>query len=608
MSAKVAPEPQMVAVIEDPVADAQRTKYLIDPSSDMMKRWDLASIALLGIIMIITPYEVAFMQTSLNALFFLNRMADIFFILDMVKEFFLMYRDDTTGRMIKDHNTIIRRYMGCWFWLDTAAILPFDLIGVIMDSEEINKFKALRIIRLFRLFKLLRLLRAGRIFDRWETAYAINNGQLTLVKFLFLTVIVAHWMACAFHMVRVIEDDQTGRNWVEAFLGVGNYYTGFEIYICAYYWAVMTMSTIGYGDLVPKTTLERIFVIGAMFLGSSIFAYVVGSVTSTVASMGARTTEFRELMDAVNSYMESVNLPYDLRVRIRSYFRHKFNVGSLHSSADLLDLLSPALRESVIKCTHSQWIKGICFFRDCSDNFVVSIALALQQHTCSPHELMIALEDPMTVMYIVKSGVCACKGSICTQGMVVGEDMIVACIKKNTESRRFYTARALSFTEYNALQKTALESLLERNEKAFKQVQRLALHFVFRDTIVAYNNAVQNLMTGSNKASQNARLVGRFQSKLARLFPDGEVALEEQAEEEDPFAFLDEEGRAITTELRSMTSALEHMQEKVLELEKRVEQKEKERAAGSLQNRFNESALLARISEMEMQVGALMAK
>merc|ERR1711998_174784 len=126
-----------------------------------------------------------------------------------------------------------------------------------------------------------------------------------------------------------------GNNWVIGYLGDGFTETTFEIYMCALYWAVMTMSTIGYGDVVAKTTAERVVATAGMFIGSSIFAYIVGAVTGTVATMGARKTEFHELMDAVNGYMEEVQLPNPVRMRIREYFRPRFNTGTLHSNSDL---------------------------------------------------------------------------------------------------------------------------------------------------------------------------------------------------------------------------------------------------------------------------------
>lgn len=445
---------------KDEIMNMAPSKQLIDPNSPFMRKWDLTSIALLLFVMVVTPYEVAFLTTSFNGLFVINRMIDIYFISDMVLQFFLMYRDEEKGIMIKDQAMIIKKYMSFWFWIDFVSVLPFDLLGLIFQSDDLNKAKALRVVRLFRLAKLLRILRAGRMFDRWESAIAVNYSMLTLFQFLFLTVIVAHWMACAWHMVKVIEDNTT-ENWVIAYLGADHTLYNGEVYIVSLYWAVMTMSTIGYGDVVAKTTAERVVATFGMFIGSSIFAYIVGAVTGTVATMGARKTEFYELMDGVNAYMEEVQLPNVIRMRIREYFRHRFNTGTLHSNADLLNMMSPALREGVATHTHAGWIRDIPYFAQCNDDFVVKVALSLEHRTFAPHELVITLLEDTDIMYIVKAGVCACKGMIYTSGKVFGEDMITSIIKPS-ENKRFYTARSLTFSDVYALPKESLVELLDK--------------------------------------------------------------------------------------------------------------------------------------------------
>lgn len=481
-------------------------------------------------------------------------------------------------------------------WIDIVSVLPFDMLGVVFDSDEINKFKGLRIVRLFRLAKLLRILRAGRMFDRWESAVAVNYSMLTLGRFVFLTVIVAHWLACAWHMIKVIED--TEENWVVGYLGSNHGLPTFEVYIVALYWAVMTMSTIGYGDVVAKTTAERVVATFGMFIGSSIFAYIVGAVTGTVATMGARKTAFYELMDAVNGYMEEVQLPKQVRMRIREYFRHRFNTGSLHSNSELLEKMSPALRESVATHTHAGWIRDIPYFSKCNDEFVVKVALSLQHRTFAPHELVITLFEDTDVMYIVKAGVCACKGMIFTRGKVFGEDMITSIVKPS-ENKRYYTARSLTFSDVYVLQKSDLSELLDKYQETYAQVRRLAIKTVFRECILSYNNAVKNLMTGQRKFSGNRQLVEQFESKLARLLPtegedDAEDEEEEDKEDEDP---LGVEGKIITAELRRMTDALRTMQERVIGLEKSSRQPPTTSVG-------HDSTVLDRLATLEKQLQA----
>lgn len=143
MSSQVAPAGAKYRK-EDKLSDNPenvRNPWLVDPNSPEMKRWDLCSICLLSFVMVVTPYEVAFLETSLNVLFVINRIVDLFFISDMVLQFFLMYRDEEKGVLIKDQNQIIAEYMKCWLWIDIISVLPFDMISLLMKSDELSKAK-----------------------------------------------------------------------------------------------------------------------------------------------------------------------------------------------------------------------------------------------------------------------------------------------------------------------------------------------------------------------------------------------------------------------------------------------------------------------------------
>ena len=332
------------------------------------------------------------------------------------------------------------------------------------------------------------------------------GSVLTLCKFVALTVVVAHWLACLWHMTVNIEDQPV--NWVTNYGNPADPdvpLTTAEVYVVALYWAVMTMSTIGYGDVGAVTTAERLTATFGMFIGSSIFAYIVGAVTSTVATMGARQTEFYELMDSINLYMDEVQLPQPARIRIREYFRHRYNTGSLNADNNkgILQFLSPALQEAVATHTHASWIRDISYFATCPDDFVTKVAMSLETHTFAPHEVIIHLGEEADSMYIVKAGVCAAKGVIFTKGKVFGDDMVTSVTKPDLVSSRGYQARALTFSDVYDLPKAALETLLASNPMVKEMVRKLSIKYIFRESVLGYNNAVKNLMTGTRVFNQD---------------------------------------------------------------------------------------------------------
>ena len=166
--------------------DKLRQGFLLDPNQKFMRQWDVVTMVALLFTATVTPYEVALLETELDALFFVNRLVDLVFVSDMVMNFFLMYRENAElgGGMVRDKKRIRRHYLRGWFALDFISILPFDIVAFALRSSSLGKMKALRIIRLLRLLKLVRILRASRIFKRWESSIAVSYTYLALAKFL----------------------------------------------------------------------------------------------------------------------------------------------------------------------------------------------------------------------------------------------------------------------------------------------------------------------------------------------------------------------------------------------------------------------------------------
>ena len=95
-------------------------------------------------------------------------------------------------------------------------------------------------------------------------------------------LLVAHYVGCGFHFVGVYEE---GDSWLKRF--------GFseqsivDQYVASIYWAIITMNTIGYGDITAITTMERLYVIVMTIISGGIFAFVINQ-------SNGRTREHRE--------------------------------------------------------------------------------------------------------------------------------------------------------------------------------------------------------------------------------------------------------------------------------------------------------------------------
>ena len=155
-----------------------------------------------------------------------------------------------------------------------------------------------RVIKLIRLLKLFRVLRVTRALARLERGLSVQYGAWQIVKFICVVLTLAHWQACAWFLTHAVQKsafvEPSGRGgeadaaygdaqddvatWVDVLAETQGTapetlddQSRFAKYAACVYWATTTMTTIGYGDIVPVTSVERVVVIFAQLIGSCVF-------------------------------------------------------------------------------------------------------------------------------------------------------------------------------------------------------------------------------------------------------------------------------------------------------------------------------------------------
>ena len=457
---------------------ASRDAFLIDPQSRFMRRWDIVTLVALLFTATFTPYEVAVRQTALDVAFVVNRIVDCIFIWDMGMQFFLMYRLSAQkgGGWVRDRKMIVRHYLRGWFSIDLVSILPFDVVAWAMQDGALGKMKVLRIIRLMRLLKLVRIMRASRIFKRWETSISISYSLLSLIKFLVMIVIVGHWLACAWALLhetvcdeQCTEDRGPEKTWLNAWLSSrpGVIPSPHDRYTLAMYWSIMTLTSIGYGDITAQSYLEYAVSTFFMLIGAICWAYIIGCTCGIVATLDMDTAHFRQTMDQLNQFLRDNCVPYPLRRQLRGYFHQAKSLQKHHASQDLIEQMSPKLKGQVAMCTYGSIVErlfGGVLFESAEPDFIVEIAQQFESAVFAPNELL----DEPDVLYMLVRGVVVLGGRVLSNGAMWGEDMVLSCI----EYQDTHAAMSLTYVEVKILSKPALMETAECFPKAAAAMRR----------------------------------------------------------------------------------------------------------------------------------------
>jgi len=476
---------------------------LLNPRSRTLKYWDPLMGVFLIFISLVTPFEVAFLTPKYDGLFAINRAIDIMFLIDIILHFFLPYQT-AGGHWIVDPKNIVRHYVSTWFCVDVISIVPFDFFS--LQGSASADLRLIRLVRLFRLTKLLRILRAGRMLQRWEATVALNYARIALAKFATIAVLVCHWLACAWYLV--IEFDTSGEkcgpecvvekigsdntlSWINTYPYLEENAGPFSIYVVALYWSIATLSTLGYGDVVPTTDSERAFTVVAMITGASAYGYMIGNACSLILGLDEKNHLFYQTMDTLNTYMGEKNLPTVLRIKLRDFFRFRRHNVTAADTDSLLRQMSPMLRSEVTLHVHSRWITRVAAFQKCDPAFVHAVTMNLTTEAFSEGEPIVGPGQPATKMYIVERGIIHVGDSstICTHGDAFGVDMI---FRRGT-FRRMYTCFTLTNAVVMVLHKQTLFRLLDEFPQQGRALRKYVIHTVFRTNILQYKDAVQRL-------------------------------------------------------------------------------------------------------------------
>ena len=89
------------------------------------------------------------------------------------------------------------------------------------------------------------------------------------------------------------------------------------------YWAVVTVTTVGYGDVTPVSESEYIYVSTVSFIGSIAFAFIVGKMSAIATASEQANIHFRAKKTAVNAFMNFRKFPSHLRRDIRKFYDQK---------------------------------------------------------------------------------------------------------------------------------------------------------------------------------------------------------------------------------------------------------------------------------------------
>lgn len=147
-----------------------------------------------------------------------------------------------------------------WGIVDLAAILPTYVSLFVSGSGPLLMIRGLRLLRVFRIFRLSRFISEAALLKE-----ALQSSARKIIVFFAVVITIVMITGTVMFTIEGPEN-------------------GFSSIPKSIYWSIVTLTTVGYGDITPKTTAGQVFSAALMILGYAILAVPTGIVSAELSA------------------------------------------------------------------------------------------------------------------------------------------------------------------------------------------------------------------------------------------------------------------------------------------------------------------------------------
>uniref|UniRef100_A0A3Q1JBY7 Voltage-gated delayed rectifier potassium channel KCNH4 n=1 Tax=Anabas testudineus TaxID=64144 RepID=A0A3Q1JBY7_ANATE len=398
-------------VPEYKVADVQKSRFILLHYGAFKAGWDWLILLATFYVAVTVPYNVCFTAVEIredggsaarNPPSVSDILVEILFIIDIVLNFRTTYVS-TSGQVVYDARSICIHYVTSWLSVDLIAALPFDLLYAFNISVNFG-------VHLLKTVRLLRLLRLLQKLDRYSQYSAV---VLTLLMSTF--ALLAHWMACVWYFIGRSEIESNSpaswdiglTNYTQTTNGSGMTLNGGpsvrSSYVTSLYFALSSLTSVGFGNVSANTDSEKIFSICTMLIGALMHAVVFGNVTAIIQRMYSRRSLYHTRTKDLKDFIRVHRLPKALEQRMMECFQTTWSVNNGIDVSELLKDFPDELRADIAMHLNKEVLQ-LPLFESASRGCLRSLSLIIKTSFCAPGEFLIRQGDALQAIYFVCSG------------------------------------------------------------------------------------------------------------------------------------------------------------------------------------------------------------
>ena len=369
---------------------------------------------------------------------------------------------DMLGRLVLRNSS---EWSSMWMLHEPSTFRSW--LRIILSSFPYSFFSFLLIedlemwwVAFLRAFKLLRLPQFSTFFKNQEIVRRSEGfSSIQILKLFLLLAGITHYSAMFWVGLARIENQLGEQNtWFEPYAEAQEY----EVYVDACFWATSTLTSIGFGDLLPATYSEKVMSILVMVIGASVYGAIFGSIVAILEELNYKEVETQQKLEAAKQWSKLRKLDQPLKSRVLTYYTIVRNKFSHLLECEFIEELPLSLRTEISLFMHKEMIPKVKLFELGDPAFMMGIVRHLRPKLFMAGDYIVRQGDYCEEFYFVRVGtveVLADDGetviALLEEGAYFGEIGIFL------QSTRSVSVRAKVATLTSSIQKSEFLSIMK---------------------------------------------------------------------------------------------------------------------------------------------------
>ena len=308
---------------------------------------------------------------------------DLLCIVDMGISFF---RGFYQYELVKSNKLILFNYLKYDFIFDFLCAVPFYSISkYICFKERYNnscykyeipsKILSFKLCSLLKSFKIKKIMghKKNEALDKFLELISDNytiEKTVTIIMYSTIYIGIFHFIVC----IHIFIGNHSYSNWLN--LTHSENASIFHIYITSLYFLITTLTTVGYGDIICQSLLERIFQIIILAIGSVLYPYVISSIGNFIRNdSNAKIKLHNDLSMLENIRRSYPNLSFQLYHEIYQYLQSKGSSLEKYDINSFIETLPFTLKNTILFSMYKTAIENFKFFNKNNNSVFIAEVL-----------------------------------------------------------------------------------------------------------------------------------------------------------------------------------------------------------------------------------------